>query len=80
MQKFIKFFGAAVFMAALFVNLSLNANKKATNTDLIGFTSVANAACEYDGANNHYCRPIWMLCDYGWWPDSDAMWPCNPAY
>ena len=46
MKKIILFFGAAVFMTVLFVNVSISANKKAANSGLLGFTSEANAECE----------------------------------
>ena len=52
MKKIIKLFGAAVFMTALFVNLSFNANKTAKNTQLIEFTTDANAVCEENWAGN----------------------------
>jgi len=47
MKKILKFSVVAVcFVAAMLVNVSINANKGAGDTSLLGFFSKANAVCE----------------------------------
>ena len=48
-KKLLKFsVVAACFLAALLVNVSINANKGAGDAKLVGFASEANAGCEKD--------------------------------
>ena len=52
MKKFFKILFAAVFMTALFVNVSISANKSAGDASLFSLISEADARCEarwYDG-------------------------------
>jgi len=46
MKKYLKFSIAAVFFVALFLNVSISANKKARGTNLTMFTIEAIAGCE----------------------------------
>ena len=46
MKKLSLFFVAAIFLAALCLNVSINATKGAGDTSLVGFTTEAKAECE----------------------------------
>lgn len=80
MKKILKFsIAAALFMAVLFVNVSINANKEAGDTNLFGFATEANARfeCPTGLHNNGVCDDIFGRCHVPvgieWWGD------CDPA-
>ena len=76
MKKIIKFFGVAVFMAALFVNVSISANKTAKNTRLIELISNANAICENgDWRFSGRCEAIYETCHNDYANDNG----CDPT-
>ena len=78
MKKFILCFGVAVFMIALFVNVSISANKKAVGTTLLGFSSEASANCEAPSPYRDDMHCVWLydVCIMGL-PDGMFKLPCE---
>jgi len=77
MKKLLKILVAAIFLVALFLNVSINANKAAEDTSLFRISSNANAGCEGGQILNGKCdttAPGGPTCKYqGPWGD-----PCDP--
>lgn len=74
-KVFVKVAVATFFIGALLVNVSINANKTAADTNLFGFTSEANAKCEEGTINLGTCNATETDC----YAHSGGGKSCDPS-